>query len=260
MRYFFIIAFLSLFSVTSLAGQASQAEQQSQFSSEQVIAFAKQVEYQAAEQGARAFIIARVGQSAESLPDGIAFTHTAVAIYSQLTLADGEVVNGYQIYNLYQKATNPAKSHLVNDFPVDFFWGAAELKAGILIPIPALQQRLIELVASGQHQSLHNENYSIIANPFNDKYQNCTEFTLDMINASIYQTLNVKQLKVNAKKYFKPQRVKVSRFKLAMGNLFVDHISTDDHSKRQIYTTSFGSIKRYLDDNDLLSQSLIING
>jgi hypothetical protein len=41
-----------------------------------------------------------------------------------------------------------------------------------------------------------------LANPFNIQFQNCTEFTLDLINAAIYQTKDIAQLKANAKAYF----------------------------------------------------------
>ena len=57
--------------------------------------FAKDVEIYAANEGARAFIIARVGRLEKELPEGIKFTHTAVAVYSTITLETGEQVNGY---------------------------------------------------------------------------------------------------------------------------------------------------------------------
>ena len=43
----------------------------------------------------------------------------------------------------------PHKSDLVTDYPVDFFWGAKRLSAGITIPNAAVQQRLIEAINNG---------------------------------------------------------------------------------------------------------------
>ena len=214
------------------------------------------VEKYAAKQGARAFIIARVGQPKSKLPKGIDFTHTAIAVYSDITLADGQKAKGYAIHNLYQDADNGGKSALVTDYPVDFFWGAHELKAGIIIPTPELQAKIIDVIATGKNKRVHNPKYSLIANPFNNKYQNCTEHTLNVINSAIYQTTDMKQLKANAKAYFQPQRVKVSGFKLALGGLFADGITTKDH-KGKVKTASFGSIGRYLTEYKLASPAHI---
>ena len=219
--------------------------------------FAKAVEVYAANEGARAFIISRVGRPEKDLPKGIKFTHTAIAVYSTITLESGEQVNGYAIHNLYQKTGQLNKSELVVDYPIDFFWGVNNLKAGIIIPTPALQSRIIDVIASGKDKQIHNENYSVIANPFNDIFQNCTEHTLNVVNASVYQTTDINQLKVTATEHFKPQKVKASPFKLMLGNWFVDDVSTKDHDGK-IYTTTFSSIGRYLQNNDLLTKAVIL--
>ncbi len=174
-------AIIILFIVTTMlpgwaiAGSNSTAE--AKFAPERIVKFAKNVEKYAASQGAHAFIISRVGRAEKDLPRGIRYTHTAVAVYSNITLDSGEVVRGYAIHNLYQKSDKPEKSQLITDYPVDFFWGAQALKAGIIIPTPEIQQRLIDLIASGENAKLHNDNYSVIANPFNQQFQNCTEHT-----------------------------------------------------------------------------------
>ena len=251
-----ILTFILFITLTSSAFAGSNQATESKFKPEKIAEFAKGVEKYAAKKGARAFIIARVGQPESKLPKGIAFTHTAIAIYSEITLADGKKVNGYAIHNLYQDAKDGSKSSLVTDYPVDFFWGAHQLKAGIIIPTPELQTKLIDIIASGKDKLMHNPKYSLIANPFNNKYQNCTEHTLNIINAAIYQTTDMKQLKANAKAYFEPQRVKVSRFKLALGGLFADSVTTKDH-KGKIKTTSFGSIGRYLTKYNLSTETHI---
>jgi len=242
-----------LFTVTTFVHAGSNQATEAKFKPEQIATFAKNVEKYAAKQGARAFIIARLGQPKDKLPKGINFTHTAIAVYSQITLDDGKKVNGYAIHNLYQDAKESNRSSLVTDYPVDFFWGAHELKAGIIIPTEELQQKIIQVIASGQNKEVHNPKYSLIANPFNNKYQNCTEHTLNIINAAIYQTTDMKQLKANTKAYFEPQRVHVSRFKLGLGSLFADGVTTKDH-KGKVSTASFGSIGRYLEKYDLLKE------
>lgn len=221
----------------------------------EIVKFAKDVEKYAASKGARAFIISRLGTPKSKLPEGINFTHTAVAVYSTIQLSDGKTAHGYAIYNLYQDSENSKTSSIIMDYPVDFFWGALELKAGIIIPTPELQQLLLENIASNKHLNLHNPNYSMLSNPFNSEYQNCTEYILDVINASIYQTTDMQQLKANAQAHFKPKRIKRS-LKLLLGRILKDDLTTKDHG-RKLYTATFSTIGKYLLNNNLAS-SLIV--
>jgi len=220
--------------------------------------FAKGVEKYAASHGARAFIIARMGRPAKDLPTGINYTHTAIAIYSAITLANGDIVNGYVIHNLYQDADNKKQSSLISDYPVDFFWGAQELKAGIIIPTAQIQQELIALIARGDNKKLHNPKYTVLANPYNSMYQNCTEYTLDLINAAIYKTNNIKQLKANANAHFNAQVIKTSRFKLMLGSALMEDVTTRDH-KGKVRTATFTSIAKYLQQYDLATQAVALN-
>lgn len=257
MNKLIVLVFTLLFVCTSYA--ASNRATEAKFSPQQIASFAKQVEKYAAQQGARAFIIARLGQPQEKLPKGIEFTHTAIAVYSEITLNNGETAKGYAIHNLYQSVDDSAKSSLVTDYPVDFFWGVSELKAGIIIPSAELQQRIIEVIASGQNQQLHNPRYSLIANPYNNRYQNCTEHTLNIVNAAIYQTTDMSRLKANTKAYFTPQPIHFSRLKLSLGSMFNSGITVKDHQGK-IKTTSFTTIANYLDDYDLMQEKHIFEG
>lgn len=229
----------------------SQNKKNANFSPDALSGFAKGVEKIAAKEGARAFIIARIGRPEKDLPKGISFTHTAVAIYSNITTDSGDIVRGYAVYNLYQDSKDPGLSHLIQDYPVDFYAGAATLKAGIIVPDINIQLALVDLINSGDYKKLHNPAYSVIANPHNDRRQNCTEFTLDMVNAAIYHTTDVKRLKINAKNWFEPQPVTMSRFKLSLGGLFSSGVTTRDHDGK-IKTATFMSIARYLQQNELL--------
>jgi hypothetical protein len=252
------VTFTLTTAITMPVMAGSQSNAKANFSANQIADFAKQVEHYAARQGARAFIIGRIGQDPKGLPRGIKFTHTAIAVYSQIRLKNGESAKGYVIHNLYQRNKRPNKSDLVTDFPVDFFWGAQRLSAGISIPTPAVQQRLIEAINNGVAKQVHNPNYSVIANPMNDKYQNCTEHTLLVLNSAIYQTTNLDRLYANNKAYFTPQRVHSSPFKLMLGNAFVSGVTTADH-KSKVNTATFGSISRYLNNYDLLYKSVTLN-
>ncbi|MEM0911182.1 MAG: DUF2145 domain-containing protein [Pseudomonadota bacterium] len=241
---------------TVLAGSQTTAEPQ--YSATQIVRFAKGIERQLAQDGARAVIIARAGRPANELPKGISFTHTAVAIYSQITLQNGEMAYGYAIHNLYQSPNNRGRSFLMTDYPVDFFWGAVDLRAGIIIPSVVMQKRIIDLVSTSDHRKLHNTKYSVLANPYNNMYQNCTEFTLDIVNAAVYETTNQARLKRNAQQYFSAQKVNESRMKLSMGSMVMKDLTLRDH-KRTVRTATFGSLAAYMQQYGLAKQVYIVN-
>ncbi len=225
------------------------------FTPEEIAAFAKQVERTVAEKGARVFIIARQGRPAEELPEGIHYTHTGFGVYSSITMEDGSVVPGYALYNLYQRNDEPNVSDLVVDYPVNFFAGVRELRAGIIIPSPQLQRRLLDVISSDTYRALHNPRYSVIANPLNSQYQNCTEHTLDVLNAAIYQTADIEEIKRNAAAYYRPQVIKVNPLKLMLGGLFMAEVSTSDHPG-PVATSTFPTTQEYLQKYNLVDTVL----
>ena len=240
---------------TSFSGSSAQASPH--FPAEKIIGFAKKVERTLASEGARVAIVARMGRPLSEMPEGMHFTHVAFAVYSNITLANGSTVPGYAIYNLYQKDGHPNVSTLVQDFPVDFFAGVAQLEAGILIPSPELQQRLLQVIASSSYAALHDPRYSLIANPYTLGRQNCTEFVLDVINAAIYQTNDINIIKANTKAYFKAQTVNVNPFKLMLGSMFSAEVSTSDQPGKPV-TATFEKIADYLQTYDLGSKVMMI--
>lgn len=217
---------------------------------EDIALLSKKVEAYAAEHGARVFLIARQGRPTKELPDGVEYTHISYAVYSNIEIEDGRTVPGYAIYNLYQREDAPSKSTLVMDFPLDFLAGAQVAKVGVIIPSRKLQKRLLAVIKSDTYKNLHNPSYSAIANPYNAKYQNCTEHALDILNAAIYQTDDIEQLKQYTRTHFEAQTLKIDPFKLFLGSLFTSDIKTSDH-RGDIQTATFGSIAKYLKANEL---------
>ena len=244
----------------SLAASAASSQaggQDGNFTGEQLAAFAKKVERTAAQRGARVFIVARIGRPESELPPGVHYTHTAFAVYSLIKTAKGRTIPGYVIHNLYQRDDKPNASHLVTDFPVDFFSGAQALRAGIIIPAPELQQRLLEVIGSDVYPKLHNPRYSAIANPYNTKFQNCTEYVLDVINAAVYGTSDLAIIKADTRAYFKAQPVKVNPFKLTLGSIFMPDVAMSDQGVTP-ETATFTTIASYLKTYHLEQAELTI--
>ncbi|AZZ93827.1 DUF2145 domain-containing protein [Hahella sp. KA22] len=247
---------LFLFQSSAYAGSRQQ-EGPSPFTAEEIAVFAKKVEKAAAARSAYVFLLARQGVPDKDLPQGVEFTHTGLAVYSTITTEQGETLKGYAIHNLYQDDDNPRRSHLAMDYPIDFFSGAQVLKAGVIIPTPALQQRILQSLESGVLERVHNKNYSIVSNPFNTKYQNCTEYVLDILFASIYQTDNIKQIKVNEHAWFQPQEIKLGPLKGLLAPLIAKEFRTSDHSG-DIRTTTFGAITDFLKSQSLVDEALVL--
>ena len=257
-RILFALFLFQSFAFSQAASfSSSSAHAQAHFSAEQIIGFAKKVERTLATEGAQVAILARMGRPLSEMPEGMHFTHVAFAFYSNITLADGSTVPGYAIYNLYQKDGHPNVSSLAQDFPVDFFAGVAQLEAGVLIPSVELQQRLLKVIGSPAYASLHEPNYSLIANPYTLGKQNCTEFVLDVVNAAIYQTNDLKVIKANTKAYFKAQPVNVNPFKLMLGSMFSAEVSTSDQQGKPV-TATFEKISEYLQTYDQGSKLLSV--
>lgn len=237
---------------TSLAGGKPN------FAPDAILQFSKQVEQTLASKGARVALIARVGRPQSEMPEGMHFTHVSFAVYSNITLHDQRVVPGYAVYNLYQSDTEPDTSALVQDYPVDFFAAVFALESGVIIPSPELQKRLLEVITSPTYKKLHDPHYSAIANPFTLGRQNCTEHTLDVLFAAIYQTDDIRQIKASEKAFFTAQPVNVNPLKLMLGAMFSSEITLSDQPTRPAETATFETIARFLQKYDAGSEVLTI--
>ena len=242
----------------SIAGSIQNGDVPPQYKIEEIVSFSKNIEKILAKRKAAVAIVGRIGRSQSELPPGIQFTHTAFWVYSRIQTQQGTMVPGYAVYNLYQRSDQPDRSDLIQDFPVDFMLGVYDLQVGIIVPTKALQKRLIDVISSTTYQQLHNPDYSAIASPNNNRYQNCTEFVANVIFASIYKTDNMQEIKTYIRAWFTPQAVEVSQLKLALGSLFMPDIKLDDHSDKPV-TATFSTIARFLETENLAEDVLIVS-
>lgn len=225
--------------------RASEASLAGQVAPEQVIRFAKKVERTMAREGARVALLARVGRPASEMPPGMRYTHVGFAVYSVITTADGRELRGYATHNLYQQDDSPDVSRLVQDFPADFFAGVTELQAGVIVPSPLLQERLLRVIGTPAYAALHDPHYSVIANPYTLGRQNCTEFVLDVIESSLLESTDAERIKASLQDGFTAQPVKVNPLKLLFGALARDEVSLSDQPGPP-ETATFETIARFL--------------
>ena len=236
---------------TTWAGSADTA--QKQLPAAQVARFANTLQQRLAADDANVAIVARVGRDRDILPRGIQYTHVAYWVYSKFTHPDGRSYNGYRVYNLYQVEGNATTSRLVQDSPADFFAGAHELDAGVIIPDPRLQKKILKTISGPRYAQLHNTEYSVLANPMTTQFQNCTEHTLDVLISSLYDTGDKARIKANIAAHFDPQRVRIGGLKRLLAPAASAALTTSDHGA-QIGTATFGSIARFMVDHDLSDQ------
>lgn len=241
-------AFAALSPALSHAGSSEATAPK--FPIEEVTAFADRVQHDLAARGARVAIVARTGRDPDVLPEGINYTHVAFWVYSRITHADGRSGTGYRVYNLYQLSDDATRSQLVQDTPADFIAGAQVLDAGILIPDPKLQTKLLHTIAGPRYAALHNPSYAVMANPKDMTHQNCTEHTLDVLMASLYDTGDRAQIKANIAAHFTPQPVNLGPLKRSLAPMASAALTTADHGET-VATTTFGALARFMQTHDL---------
>jgi hypothetical protein len=251
MKRFFIAMFMLTFAaLPGLAQAGSSAAGKPILPIAQVQTFAARVETDLAARGAHVALVARTGRASSELPKGVDYTHVAFWVYSQMTRDDGSTYLGYRVYNLYQDADKATRSSLVQDTPVDFFAGAHRLDAGIIVPDARLQQKLLKVISGPAYGRLHNPNYAVLANPGTGQFQNCTEFVLDVLMASLYGTADRAQIEANVNAHFTAQVIQVSGIKRSLATLASSGLRTTDHGET-IRTATFGTIARFMKANRL---------
>jgi hypothetical protein len=245
----------------AMAQVGSTAAPAKHLSPEDAAAFSKQVERDLAARGARLAIVFRSGRARKDLPEGLNYTHGAFWAYQPARTEDGEIRQGYAVYNLYQgdgKAMRRDRSYLAQDFPFDFVSGSVLDYVAVIIPTPEMQRRILAVMASPTYQRMHNPSYSLIANPFNPKHQNCNDFMLQIIAAAAWQTEDPAQLRLNLAAHFKPSVIKAGPLQKLFGPAIDDGLKLDDQNVRRIITATYESIAPFMASNGLLQETYVI--
>lgn len=239
---------------TTHAGTGSEAAPAGRFTVEDSAGFSKQIERDLAARGARLALVFRAGQPRENLPDGVRYTHGAIWVHSQLETADGRQIHGYAVHNLYHREDNRRRSELVQDWPLNFTLGDVEGEVGVIIPSPEMQARLVRLLAGGGGDRLHQPDYSLISNPFDLRFQNCTEYLLDLVAAAAWETTDRAQIKANLRAHFQPAGIDAGPLGRLFGPLADERVRLDDH-RGAIRTTTYASLAGFMERYGLLTEA-----
>lgn len=180
------------------------------------------------------------------------YTHGALWVYTPIVTQEGAVLRGYAVHNLYHGEEDRRTSYLHQDWPINFTQGDVIGEAGVIIPSPEMQRRLVALLASDAAQDLHNPEYSLISNPHDGRYQNCNEYMLDLIAAAAWETTDREQIKVNLEAHFQPQRIRTGLLERMFGPSVDERIRLEDH-RGPIHTASFSAMADFITGHGLAS-------
>ncbi|MDB5437989.1 MAG: hypothetical protein JWM33_416 [Caulobacteraceae bacterium] len=258
---------LSALAIAGAAGALPQAAQAatagsvqapaSHFTLEQAADFSKQIEDDLAGRDARVAMVFRAGRPRKDLPQGISYTHGAFFVYRDIVGADGKVLNGYAVYNLYAgdgTTVAEGRSSLVQDFPLDFTRSSTVDDVAVIVPSPEMQSRILAVIDSPTYQALHNPAYSLVANPWMGLRQNCNDFMLDVVAVAAWQTTDRAQIEANLRAHFKPTEVKVGGLALMFGPMFDKRLTLVDQSDG-VKTATYESLARFMGENGLIQET-----
>jgi len=231
------------------------------FSDEDAAAFSKTIERDLAAKGARIAIVFRTGRARDRLPGGINYTHGAFWVHQAFQLPSGEVISGYNTWNLFHgdgENLPTTTSYLSEEMPFTFLMASAVDDVAVIVPTPAMQDRLRAILASETYSQLHDPDYSLISNPADPDFQNCVEFMLDVVSAAAWETTDRIQIKANLSAHFEPTRVKAGLLARTFGPLADPRLKTKDHRGRPIETATYESLSAFMMDHGLADETYLL--
>lgn len=218
-------------------------------------AFAEKLNATLDARGVNVAIIARSGRPRSQLPEGISYTHVAIAVFEAVRTSAGETGHTYTVYNLYQGADGrDDRSYLAQDFTYDFVVGSREKDIGVIVPVDALQKRILAVIRSPAYKALHNPHYNLVANPWRHQFDNCVTHTLRIVTAAIYNTSDESRIQQNIQTYFKPTPVRLGPIQ-SFGTNFITAVSREDEDPSGLQTASFDSLKVFFEQNQIAKES-----
>ena len=187
--------------------------------------------------GAEMALVGRVGRDLSK--QGLRYSHMAFALRDHpkgrwfLTHMLNECATAYS--TLYDEG-------LGNFFLDDVF----EFESVIVIPSPALQERLLVVAASPLPLVLHEKNYSLIAHPYSTRYQNSNQWVLEQIAAAMAPAGTVAG-RGAAQRWLReqgyaPSEIRVAPFERIGARLFATNVSFDDHTAAEMQAARYKAV------------------
>lgn len=261
-KFLTLMSLLGLLTCEALAGGGSSDTSQQaldRYEEADVHAWTDRLNNALYEKHANVAIIARSGRARGDLPDGVNYTHAAFAVFEPVKdTRTGEIGWSYTCYNLYQGFEgDKSRSFLAQDMTWEMVVGSAEGDIGVLIPLPKLQEDLFTVLHSETPGALHVGAYSLLANPYDERYDNCITWMLKVLFSAIYATTDPETIQQSIEEWFTPTPIHLGAAERLAAN-FVSGITFRDH-EGTVQTATFGSLKTFLEEQNLLKDSFSIH-
>ncbi len=208
-------------------------------------------------------LIARVGQDLSKY--GIRYSHIAFVI------KDKSSAQWRTIHLL--NACNSKNSALWKEGLANFFLDDLHSYDALLItPSPALQNKLQALVRSDSAiKAMHHSDYSMVAYPFSEQYQNSNQWVLELLAQAMAQQNNFATPITNRAQaqqwlqltQYTPTTMKIGTMTRLGARMFKANVAFDDHPNERrfadlIDTVTVESVAAYIRRLDPQSQEEII--
>ncbi|MEM7194623.1 MAG: DUF2145 domain-containing protein [Pseudomonadota bacterium] len=172
-------------------------------------------------------LVGRVGSDLEKY--GIKYSHAGLVFRDH--------PKGKWVFTHLLNRCATRHSELFDEGIIPFFSDTPhKYEAILVIPDRAIQSELQRLLLIRNSRNLHGIEYSALANPFSDQYQNSNQWILEMIAVakSIYLPEGSRRnaLFLAKEQGYLPDTVKVGFFKKIAASVTVKNISFDDHDAR----------------------------
>lgn len=199
---------------------------------------------------ARVAIVARVGS--DQSRRGVRYTHVA---FAQRDHAKGRWTVTHMLNHCGEESAEIYDEGLANFFLDDLF----VMEARVIVPSESLQTRLLETIRSPLKRELFEPRYSLIANPWEIRFQNSNNWAIELIAAASAPRGEVNNRR-SAQQWlrstgYQPTKIAIGAGERAGTRLFAANIRYSDHPdsawQTQRYEVATGdSVMRYVERID----------
>ncbi len=208
--------------------------------------------------GARVALVARVGRDLSR--HGLRYSHVAFALRDH--------PKGRWLLTHLLNHCGTAGSSLYDEGLGNFFMDDVhEHEALIVVPSPALQQRLAAVLRSTLPRDLHTPSYSLIAHPFSSRHQNSNQWLLEVLAAAVAPAGTVTG-RVSAQRWladsgYTAAEIRISPAQRIGARLFAANVRFDDRSDDELLNgtyrvVSVESVVAFLVSADASAQRLVV--
>lgn len=156
--------------------------------------------------------------------------------YTHLGMAWKDEKGRWIVTNLLQSCEDNEKLSTFDDGMALFFAPVSIYDSLVLIPSKETQKSMKEVIRSGEIEAFKGNIYSINANVWSDKYQNCVQYVLESyVYVKSDKKVRTRRDAINwyMLKGFRPQKIKVNFFERGIGPAVARNVHFDDHKDRK---------------------------